>query len=260
VAVDGGVLLFELLHDGVGAWAPLVDGGAQISWIAIASEEDSKLRAFVSANRVVRMDGLGEFGEWLVASARSLLEDPAATTQGLKIPAPYGSGNCLLDVIRPPDFHVTVFGAGHVGRAIVEVLGVIPCEVCWIDNRASLPALPLPNIEVRCVPRPEHEVHLVEPRSYCVVTTYSHDLDREICGRLLMRDDLPFVGLIGSRKKRASFEDRWSESGMSRERIRRLICPVGIPGIRGRSPGEIAVAVVAQMLEFRAEHGRAADA
>ena len=81
--------------------------------------------------------------------------------------------------------------------------------------------------------------------------THSHDLDLRITEAVLRRGDFSFLGLIGSKTKRAQFERRLAERGIPREQLARLTCPIGIPSIRGKEPGVIAIAVAAQLLELR---------
>ena len=81
--------------------------------------------------------------------------------------------------------------------------------------------------------------------------THSHALDFDICTRALVREDLAYVGLIGSLSKRRRFIKRFEEHGLSDEAIERLTCPIGVDGIPGKRPAEIAVGVSAQLLERR---------
>jgi xanthine dehydrogenase accessory factor len=240
-----GVLLFERVAPGQGIWSRAATRPGE-TWVAAVCAEGSYDRLLVSSRDTLGELSPGRLETWAIREARSLLAEEARGA--VILTAPTGTA-VLYDVIRPPDLRVAVFGSGDVGRAIIGVLGVLPCEVLWIDDREELLADPaFQNTEVRLTDRPELEADRIDPGTCCIVTTYSHELDRRICDRLLARDDLPFVGLIGSRKKRKSFEEHWREDGMEPERMSRLVCPLGDARIKGRSPGEIAVAVVAQLL------------
>ena len=81
--------------------------------------------------------------------------------------------------------------------------------------------------------------------------THSHALDFEICTRILNRDDVAYFGLIGSRTKRRRFEKRFAKAGLSASRVEQLVCPIGVDGISGKKPAEIAVAVAAELLQVR---------
>ncbi len=154
---------------------------------------------------------------------------------------------------------VAIFGSGHVGRALVAVLDGLPFKVRLIDARveqfpATLPA----NVEKVECDAPADEVVDLPPRAHALVMTHSHDLDFAIIERLLRRDDLGYVGLIGSATKRRRFEQRMAAKGMSDAQISRLRCPIGIPGIAGKHPREIAIAVAAELLQLESASREAA--
>jgi xanthine dehydrogenase accessory factor len=149
-----------------------------------------------------------------------------------------------------PRFTLHLFGAGHVGRAIVKLLAAVPCRVRWVDERESeFPAVVLPpHIERVCADPVQAEVAAAAAGDAFLVLTHSHDLDLAITRDILARGDFGFFGLIGSATKRARFERRLAERGVAPDRIARMTCPIGLPGLRGKEPGVIAVAVVAQLL------------
>ncbi|NKI94909.1 xanthine dehydrogenase accessory protein XdhC [Rhizobacter sp. SG703] len=152
---------------------------------------------------------------------------------------------------REPRFFLQLYGAGHVGRAIVALLSGIDCRVQWVDERESeFPAQALPaHIERVCVEPVEAEVAQAPAGAHYLVLTHSHDLDLRITEAILRRGDFAFLGLIGSRTKRARFVHRLEERGVPPEALARLTCPIGVPGIAGKEPQVIAVAVVAQLLQ-----------
>jgi xanthine dehydrogenase accessory factor len=154
---------------------------------------------------------------------------------------------------RPrPRFFLQLYGAGHVGRAIVRLLAGIACEVQWIDERESeFPAevaLP-PHIERVCVDQVEGEVGLAPAGACYLVLTHSHAQDMRIAEAILRRGDFGYLGLIGSKTKRARFLHRYEERGIPAAALGRMTCPVGVPGIEGKEPEVIAIAVVAQLLQ-----------
>lgn len=162
------------------------------------------------------------------------------------------AGECTLhDAIAPPDFHVVLFGAGHVGTAIANVLGGLACRVTWIDDRADqFPATPPPNVRTVLSPLPAYEAETIPAGAYCLVMTHTHALDEDICERLLRRGDYAYLGLIGSATKRAQFERRLTARGIAGAALERLVCPIGISGIRSKEPGAIAIGVAAQLLQY----------
>jgi xanthine dehydrogenase accessory factor len=158
----------------------------------------------------------------------------------------------------PLRFHLQLYGAGHVGRAIVRVLeGITDCRVQWIDERdKGFPREPsVPHIDRVCVDSVEAEVEVAPPNAYYLVMTHSHDLDLRISEAILRRGDFAFFGLIGSATKRARFIHRLEARGIGFEAIERMTCPVGLPGIDGKEPEVIAIAVAAQLLKLRKVKG-----
>jgi xanthine dehydrogenase accessory factor len=149
-----------------------------------------------------------------------------------------------------PRFDLQLYGAGHVGRAIVRLLETIHCRVSWIDARDSeFPREPnAPHIQRVCVEPVEGEVASAPPGACFLVLTHSHALDLAITEAILKRGDFAYLGLIGSRTKRARFMHRFEARGIAPDVLARLTCPIGVPGIVGKEPEVIAVAVVAQLL------------
>jgi xanthine dehydrogenase accessory factor len=159
----------------------------------------------------------------------------------------------------PPRFTLQLYGAGHVGRAIVKLLADIDCRVQWIDERdAEFPPGPLPpHIERLCVEPVDAEVAQAAPGTCFLVLTHSHDLDLAITQAILARGDFAWFGLIGSSTKRARFEARLRQRGVTETQVARMVCPIGLQGIAGKEPAVIALAVVAQLLALPAPGGLA---
>jgi xanthine dehydrogenase accessory factor len=179
---------------------------------------------------------------------RALIESVDAAACLVSTP----EGMVLLERIAPDAFHVTLFGAGHVGQALAASLGLLPCRVTWVDDRdGQFPATIPANVSVVTSAAPPLEVAQAPTGSFFLVMTHSHAIDQDICEEILRRDDFAYCGLIGSGTKRAMFERRLAQRGIPRERLSRLTCPIGIPGIRGKEPAVIAAAVVAQLLQVR---------
>jgi xanthine dehydrogenase accessory factor len=163
-----------------------------------------------------------------------------------------GAATLLFELVAPPRWRVAVFGAGHVGKALVKLLADLPCHVTWVDPRAEEFPDALPGRVERVVPeRAEDAVADLLPGTDAVVMTHSHQVDFQIVEALLRRPELGYVGLIGSRTKRERFLKRLAERGRPPEELARLTCPIGVPGIRGKLPAEIAVAVAAELLQRR---------
>lgn len=150
---------------------------------------------------------------------------------------------------RPPT--ILLFGAGHVGRAIILALAPLPFHVVWSDERpGAFPAAIPANAEATGLPWTELLAGAPEG-SQALVMTHSHALDLEIVAAALSGNRIGHVGLIGSATKRARFVRRLTERGLSAGRIAALRCPIGIGNIRGKEPAVIAASVAAECLALR---------
>ena len=180
----------------------------------------------------------------------------AGSRGGFVLPLPGASADSLaVHIERPDPFVVLLFGNGHVGRALVRVLGVLPIEVRWIDSRAEdFPADPPGNVDVVVTDVPEAELRSAPEGSFVLVMTHSHDLDFTLVETALARRDWRYVGMIGSRAKRAQLERRLAARGVAQERLASVTSPIGValPGVQGKDPGSIAIAVAAELLACKA--------
>lgn len=165
-----------------------------------------------------------------------------------------GEMRFLFEVVRPlAAWHVVVFGAGHVAKAVVGVLSGLACRVDVIDVRADwLEGLPKAgNVKVHCVSAYEEGVGLVNEKSYILCLTKGHSTDRPVLREVLRRyPGGAFLGVIGSLAKRAVLSRELREDGIEEEQLEKVVCPVGLP-IGTNDPAEIAISIVAQLLERR---------
>ena len=149
---------------------------------------------------------------------------------------------------------VGLFGGGHVGAALARLLSTLPFTVRWIDSRDGVfpPGLPA-QIETEHSEPVQQAVAQLAPGSRVLIMSFSHaeDLDIVIAclKRLRERDDLPYIGLIGSKTKWATFRHRLEARGFTAAEMERVTCPIGVAGITGKEPEVIAVAVAAQLLQ-----------
>jgi xanthine dehydrogenase accessory factor len=151
---------------------------------------------------------------------------------------------------------VTLFGGGHVGKAIVNVLASLPCQIEWIDSRDEIfPELLPANVQTEHSSPVQAAVSDVKPGSLLLIMSFSHAEDLDVVAAALKRqrekNDLPFIGLIGSQTKWATFKARLRERGFTEAELAHVTCPIGVPGVQGKEPEVIAVAVAAQLLQFR---------
>ena len=156
--------------------------------------------------------------------------------------------------LQPTLWPVALFGGGHVGRALVRVLARLPLQVTWIDSRDDIFPANLP-AQVHCEhSSPVHAaVNTLASDSRVLIMSFSHAEDLDVLAACLTRQrlqaDLPFVGLIGSQTKWATFRHRLGARGFTPQDLAHVTCPIGIAGIAGKEPEVIAVAVAAQILQ-----------
>jgi xanthine dehydrogenase accessory factor len=236
----GGVVdvLFEPVGSGLAEWLRdlrALHGQREPSVLVTATDSGTKF--VVTAGDVFGVDE-GSCDPVIVAEARGMLEGGTAVVDD----------TLFYEPVRASDFNIAVFGAGHVGAAVVNVLSGLDCNIRWIDSRPGI---------FRAVPRnaravessePALEVAAMPPSSFYLVMTHSHPLDFDICDRILRRSDAAYCGLIGSLTKRRRFEKRFRQQGLSQSAIDQLVCPIGVAGISGKKPAEIAIAAAAEIL------------
>lgn len=161
-------------------------------------------------------------------------------------------GDYLLEPVMDPRLQIAVFGAGHVGTAVIDVLARTACELRWIDNRRNVfPAVVPANVTALETADPAREALAMPAEACYLVMTHSHPLDLEICARVLTRKDIAYCGVIGSAAKRRRFVRLLKMQGFSPQRLDDLRCPIGVPGIIGKQPVDIAIAVAAEVLQVR---------
>jgi xanthine dehydrogenase accessory factor len=162
----------------------------------------------------------------------------------------------LEERLAPQRSPLALFGGGHVGKALVNVLSLLPFAITWIDSRDEIfPPQQVP-ANVAC----EHSdpvhgaVADLAAGSRVLIMSFSHAEDLDVVAACLRRQreraDLPYIGLIGSKTKWATFRHRLEERGFSEAELAQVTCPIGLPGITGKEPEVIAVSVAAQLLQL----------
>jgi xanthine dehydrogenase accessory factor len=231
-----------------------------VAWLAFERVDAAQVallraRRNVDTWRLVALDGAFEWA--LFDDAAPLAGTPAAPSfeRALEARVLEGEGGrrWLLDPVLAPRAHLMLFGAGHVGAAIVRALAELPCRVTWVDERdAMFPASIPPNVTIEATDTPEALVEHAAAGTSFLVMTHSHALDLRLCHAILARPAHPgtpdWFGLIGSSTKRSQFEARLRERGIDDARLANMVCPIGLPDIAGKAPAVIAASSVAQLL------------
>lgn len=141
-----------------------------------------------------------------------------------------------------------LYGAGHVGRALIDVTSGLDLERVWVDTSQSRFPEIVPD-DVTIVPASDMAViaHHAPPSTIHIVMSYAHQIDEAICYALLAKGDFAKLGLIGSKTKKARFASRFRTAGIDERQIDRLICPIGLHTITGKSPAHVALSIAGQL-------------
>ena len=238
-----------------------------------SAPREAGTRMLVSADDAVGTVGGGHLELKAIAQAREMLHTHELATHTEHFPLGPALGQCCggavtlsyhaLDAealecwpVTQPLFHLQLYGAGHVGRAIATLLATLDVSIDWIDEREDeFPARtnlgsPWPaHIRRVCVDAIEGEVQLAPPGAFYLVLTHDHDLDLRITEAVLKRGDFAYLGLIGSKTKRQRFIHRFEQRGIAPDALARMTCPIGVEGIAAKEPELIAIGVVAQLLQ-----------
>ena len=230
-------------------------------------------RMLVGAAEVIGTIGGGHLELKAIACAREMLRTRELAPQSEHYPLGPALGQCCGGAVTlsyqalndealarwpasTPLFHLQLYGAGHVGRAIATLLATLDVNVDWIDERehefaatTTLGTAWPERIRITCVDAVEGEVRHAPSGAFYLVLTHNHDLDLRIAEAILKRGDFGYLGLIGSRTKQQRFIHRFAQRGITSEVIARMTCPIGVEHIEGKEPEIIALGVVAQLLQ-----------
>jgi len=234
-------------------------GGGTLEWRAIAAAQAQLAggHAFKLSSHALGPD-LGQccggrvelatevFDRSAMDAVRSLAEREAS--------GPFATKGRILSADHVENFgqrdrRLYLFGAGHVGRALVLAMAQLPFDILWIDPRPSaFPGVAPGNVRSVVAANPVKEMSDPPSGSFALVMTHSHALDLAVTEAALKDNRFAYVGLIGSSSKRVRFERRLRAGGVEAGRIADLVCPIGIAGIESKEPGVIAAATAAQLL------------
>jgi len=238
--------------------------------ITLAAVRGHAPRGAGSKMVVTRTESYGSIGggnleETAITQAKALLEggaqEPKLFTLTLNPKGgDYGVQCCggevtvLLEPIMTSRPTVALFGAGHVGRALAQVLSILPIALYVVDSRpAQLDALTLPPDHAATVtplpaPVPESAVASLPAGAHLVILTHDHAEDLAVLDTALRRSDLGYLGLIGSSVKWAHFRGELKKLGHAEAALGRVTTPIGLPEVPGKSPQAVAISTAAQLL------------
>jgi xanthine dehydrogenase accessory factor len=249
------------MNNWISALAELQKQGEPCVLVTIIDERGSTPRnagskMVVCAAQLFDTIGGGHLEFKAMQIAREMLAEGSQQTRLERFSLGASLGQCcggvnvlLFEPMGQPQAEIAVFGAGHVGRALVPLLASLPCRVRWIDAREQEFPAQIPDGVTRIInDEPVDEVDDLPKGSYCIVMTHDHQLDLELTAAILKRNDFTYFGLIGSKTKRVKFEHRLRERGFDPAVLQRMRCPMGLAEVKGKLPIEIAVSIAAEVI------------
>ena len=164
-----------------------------------------------------------------------------------------GNASVLFECFAANGVNIMLFGAGHVGQALIPILASLPCHITWVDSReAQFPKNSASYHNVRKVvsDQPEDEVSTMPDNSYFIVMTHNHQLDFDISQKILNRGDFNYLGLIASDTKWRRFKQRYKHRDIDEKQVARMSCPIGLADVTGKLPMEVAVSVAGEIINY----------
>ncbi|OAZ99426.1 xanthine dehydrogenase accessory protein XdhC [Halomonas sp. G11] len=218
-------------------------------------------RMVITIDAIFDTLGGGTFEWQTISAARNLLQQQcyglhleAFSLGGRSGQCCGGFVNILLEVFPGAEAHVAIFGAGHVGREIVNLSAPLPWQLHWYDSRSEIFSEQLqqqPRLGCHTLGDPQRAVSELPPQTHALVLTHSHDQDYALIAGLIERADVASIGLIGSDSKWSSFQGRLKRAGHDAEKIKRVRSPIGrihATKLSNKTPYAIALTVVTELL------------
>lgn len=225
---------------------------------SIPRDQGSKM--VITANQQIDTLGGGHLEFKVTEKAQALIAGNAAGNSVEHFPLGASLGQCcggsvtvLFESFAQQGMHLTVFGAGHVAKALMNILGGLPGQVNWVDNRENM--FPnenqIPgNVKIHLMEYPTDLIETLPDNSQILVLTHNHQLDYELVEAAIKTGRFGFVGCIGSETKAQRFRMRLQHKGFSEEQIAKMLCPVGELDIPGKLPMQVAVSMAAQLIKY----------
>lgn len=233
-----------------------------------SSPREAGTEMFVAAEALHGTIGGGQLEHRAIDAARAMLRD-GVLSEVLDLPLGPEIGQCCggrvemrLRRMRSSDKraaldraeqeaaalpHVYILGAGHVGRALADLLQHLPVRCILVDQRAAEIAQSTARVETRVSAIPEFDIVQAPAGSAFVVLTHDHGLDFLLTSAALERGDAAYVGMIGSATKRVKLRN-WMRDHCAEVPFDGLTCPIGAQGSADKRPAVIAAFVVAEVM------------
>ncbi|REL32326.1 xanthine dehydrogenase accessory protein XdhC [Thalassotalea euphylliae] len=192
----------------------------------------------------------------VIEKARQLLAQGEAVQVAEQFHLGANLGQCcggatviMFEVMMSQHMNLDIYGAGHVAQALVNVLAHLPIRIRWIDSRAEVFPQQLPaNVTKIVDEEPVEQAKRARANTAYLILTHNHQLDFALTEAILKRDDVRWLGVIGSDTKAKRFQYRLGHRGFSEQQIASMQCPVGIDNVSGKLPMEVAVSIAGQLI------------
>lgn len=218
---------------------------------------NSGTKMLVTADELFDTIGGGNLELHAVEQARQLIKAQVTGQNLVKFPLAAALGQCcgghatlLFESFCQTSQTLWLFGAGHVGSALVNILSELPLNVHWVDTRADQFPNDI-NAAIQChhPDDPTDVFTQINSNALLLIMTHSHDQDYRICEQALTQQHQGFIGLIGSKTKAARFRHRLRHAGLCQTAIDAIESPVGLSEIGGKRPMEVAVSIAARVIQ-----------
>jgi xanthine dehydrogenase accessory factor len=165
------------------------------------------------------------------------------------LPVSHRIGDWFVEPVLHPKNSLWIWGAGHVGRALVSVLAPLPdLDITWVDTAENrFPDARAPNVTILPAHAPDTLIQYAPVSSHHLILTYSHAIDLALCHGILSHE-FASCGVIGSTTKWTRFRKRLAALGHTDVQISRITCPIGDPRL-GKHPQMIAIGVADQLIK-----------
>lgn len=221
-----------------------------------STPRDQSSKMVITAEHTWDTIGGGNLEFVVTNKAREFLAQNKSTQEIIPFPLGGALGQCcggnatvLIETFAACDFRIALFGAGHIAKELVKILGSLPCKVNWIDSREELfPESVTNNIAINVQADPVSQIATLPTHSDVLILTHNHQLDYELTKAALKHGHIRHIGLIGSDTKASRFRQRLLKEGFTPQAINRVTCPVGLSNVPGKLPMEVAVSIAGELI------------
>ncbi|WJG11216.1 xanthine dehydrogenase accessory protein XdhC [Aliiglaciecola sp. LCG003] len=167
-----------------------------------------------------------------------------------------GATHVLFELIQQHASRLTLFGAGHVAKALIPIISQLPLQIDWVDERQEMfdGVTVSSNVRIRVTESAVEFSQDSAAADYVLIMTHNHQLDYQLATTALQKQQCRYVGVIGSQTKAKRFNSRLRQQSNDTAQLAKFICPVGLTEIPGKRPIEVAVSVAAQLIQLIDQH------